>query len=49
MKKLMILIFLISQWLAAAAFADCAFEGKKDYKTGDKAGGATCQKDGTWK
>jgi hypothetical protein len=48
MKRAMILILLISQWLAAAAFADCRFEGRT-YKTGEKAAGATCQQDGTWK
>jgi hypothetical protein len=47
MKRL-IVILLISQWLAVTAFADCTFEGKK-YRTGEKAGGATCQEDGTWK
>jgi hypothetical protein len=48
MKRLVTVILLISQCLAAAAFADCRFEGKT-YKTGQKAAGATCQEDGTWK
>lgn len=48
MKKTMLLVFIISQLLGVSAFADCRYDGK-DYKTGEKAAGATCQKDGTWR
>ena len=48
MKRLIVLAVLISQCWAAAALAECRYEGKT-YKTGEKAAGATCQEDGTWK
>ena len=48
MKRLIVLAVLISQCWAAAALAVCRFEGET-YKTGEKAGGLTCQPDGTWK
>ena len=47
-KRLMIVIFVATQFLAATAMADCAYKGRSHKTNETNSGGGVCQADGSW-
>lgn len=48
MRKIVLICLMLVLWVSEFALADCVYNGQL-YKTGERAGGMTCQSDGTWR